>query len=185
MGGVVAAALDNTDTQPADVPNWRGSGNALRRAGQTDSLTTRMDLAGVLCSFDVNDLRTYDSYGYAWTLADHARHIANYLAAMAERNLPVIFILGLLRDPATISNTPYTQLDLINLYKAASDASSNAAYIDMTEKITGSTIQQTYANYVAQGGYWLSTELPSPVHPGSSGSANLAARIAKAILEAA
>lgn len=181
----VAAYLDDTDTQPGSSAFWTASGRAAQRAMQTDSVTTRLGVAGVLNMFDVNDTKTFGDSGngtaWGWTIADHRRHMVNYLNAMASRSLPVVLCFGPLRDPSTTSalSAPYTQVDLINAYKDVADGFATCAYVDLTEEFTGNTLAERYAAQQATGLIFDS------VHPGSRGSAYFGAqRIAQALLSA-
>lgn len=149
MGTTIGESLDATDVYPAGT--WigaNGSANAQRRTAQTSSMTTRLNLSGVLCCFDVNDMKTWAgaTMPFGWTLDDHRRHIANYVAAMSSRNIPILFICGPLRDPSSYAadGVPYTQDDLIAVYRDASDASTNAAFLDLTTQLGTGTPQQRY-----------------------------------------
>jgi len=178
----VAAYLDDTDIQPGNTAYWTAPGVAAQRAMQTDSVTTRLGLSGVFNMFDVNDIKGYNFSGQAWgwTLATLERHMTNYLAAMEARNLPVILCLGPLRDPAAAdtAGTPYTQADIIDLYKRLADASTNCAYIDLTAEWSGSLAER----YAAQQATGL---IYDTVHPNGKGSAYFGAqRIAQALLSA-
>lgn len=172
---VCAGALDNTDSV-AGMSSWTGSGNANKRSGVMDSLTTRLGLDVVLCSFDVNDIMAYATR----TLADWQRNIANYLTAMNTRNIPVIFVLGTLRDPSLYAGATYTQDDLISAYKAAADASSNASYIDLTDEYSGSNVAR-HAAQITDPSMYVSDLL----HWSSKGHAYYGSRIAQALLSAA
>ena len=176
----VGASIDNTDTQPTSG-NWMGGGAnaALFRAAQTDSLTVRQGVTGVIAGADINDILAYSAnvgaYGYGWTLADHQRHLTNYANAMLARGLQVLFVLGNLRAPDTpaIAGTPYTQTDVINVYKAVAAASTNCAVLDMTTMFRGAggtnTEAQTFAAQTADTSRWLASEGPRFVHPAPDG----------------
>ena len=172
---VAAGALDNTDSV-SGMTSWTGSGNANKRSGVMDSLTTRLALDVALCSFDVNDIMAHSTR----TLADWKRHIANYLAAMSTRSIPVIFVLGTLRDPSLYAGAAYTQDELIAAYKAAADASSTASYIDLTDEYTGS-VTTRHAAQITDASMFVSDLL----HWSSSGHAYYGSRIAQALLSAA
>lgn len=178
----VAAYLSDQDDNTSAGFYWTAPGSALLRTMQTDSVTTRLGLSGVFNMFDVNDIKGYNFSGQAWgwTLATLERHMSSYLAAMAARNLPVILCLGPLRDPAAAdtAGTPYTQADIIDLYKRLSNASTNCAYIDLTAEWSGS-LADRYAAQQATGLIYDS------VHPNGRGSAYFGAqRIAQALLSA-
>lgn len=190
MANTIPAAMDSTDASPAG--NWQGSSTAAvnRRLSTMQSLTTRLGLSGALCSFDINDVKTFNStYTYGWTLADHARHIQNYLTDMNTRGIPVLFVCGLiLRDPATTTDAPYTQRDIINLYKAASDTSDNicgAAFLDLSELLAGSTDAAKFASRVADTTMWVAAESPTYIHPGKNKAAVYGGAVASAIIQAA
>ncbi len=133
--------------------------------------------------FDVNDIKGYNYSGQAWSwsLADVSRHMTNYLAAMASRSLPVLLVLGPYRDPAAsdTAGTPYTQQDIIDAYKACSNASTNCAYIDLTAEFAGSTLAARYAAQQASG------YIQDTVHPNQSGATHFAQKIATALRSAA
>lgn len=182
---VVAAYLDETDTQPGASTGWTAPGSAAIRSMQTDSVTTQLGAAGVLNMFDVNDMKAYgdatNGTAWGWGLDTHVRHLQNYLAAMAARSLPVVFTFGPLRDPASASSltAPYTQQQLINAYKRVIEESVGAAYIDLTEEFAGATLAERYAAQQATGLIYDS------VHPNGRGSAYYGAqRIARALLSA-
>jgi parallel beta-helix repeat protein len=188
LGNTVGMAMDSTDANPAG--NWQGATTAAvnRRTSSTDSMTTRLGLAGALCSFDINDVKTFNSsYTYGWTLADHARHIANYLAAMNARGIPVLFVCGPLRNPATTTDAPYVQRNIINLYKAASDTSDpicGAAFLDLSELLQGANETEKWAAQTADTTMWVAAEAPNYVHPGKAKAALYGSYVASAIVEA-
>lgn len=201
---VIGASIDNTDTQPAVAGGqWIGStaGNAAFRSAQTDSLTTRLGVVGVFAGTPVNDILTYannaGAYGYLWTLADHKRHLKNYVDAMAARSLPVLFVLDIIRNPATTAvvspqSTPYTQSDIIAIYKEVAAESTNCAVLDLFELLypTG-TEAQRYAAQVADTSRWLAAEAtgtgyaPAYVHPGPTGHTLYGNTLAAQIIAAA
>lgn len=179
----VAAYLSDLDDNTAASFYWTAPGSAALRAMQTDSVTTRLGLSGVFNMFDVNDIKAYNFSGQAWgwTLATLERHMRNYITAMAARSMPVIFAFGPLRDPASAdtAGTPYTQADIIDLYKRLAEASTNCAYIDLTAEFQGGTLAERYAAQQDTGLIYDS------VHPGTSGCGYFGAqRIAAALLAA-
>jgi hypothetical protein len=179
----VAAYLDDTDTEPGGGGFWTAPSRSTLRTMQTDSVTTRIGLAGVFNMFDVNDIKAYNFSGQAWgwTLSTLERHMQNYIAAMAARGLPVVFAFGPLRDPAAAdtAGTPYTQADIIDLYKRLADASTNCAYVDLTAEFSGGSLAERYAAQQATGLIY------DAVHPNGSGAAYYGAqRIAAALLAA-
>lgn len=184
---VVAAYLDSTDTQPTTPNNnWIAAGQqATMKPSQMLSITNRIGASGVAGAFnmfDVNDIKAFNYAGQAWgwTLADVKRHFQNYVTYMAGLGLPVIVVFGPLRDPAAsdTSGTPYTQADIIQAYKEVSDASTNCAYIDLTERWTGANLAARYAQQQASGLIFDS------VHPNAAGAEAFATDIANAILAA-
>lgn len=126
---IFGGAIDATDT--AGPANWIGAGGAGRRATQPLSVTTAMGADGVIFLTDVNDLvRGWTTYG--WTLADIARHVANTIAFCATNSLPVLFVCGPWRRVDTYgSGCPFTQDQVVAVYRAACAASTNAAFVDM------------------------------------------------------
>lgn len=180
----VAGYLTDEDTGEGGVGFfWTASGAGALRSMQTDSVTTRLGLAGVFNMFDVNDIKAYNFSGQAWgwTLATLERHMRNYITAMAARSMPVIFAFGPLRDPASAdtAGTPYTQADIIDLYKRLAEASTNCAYIDLTAEFQGGTLADRYAAQQDTGLIYDS------VHPGTAGCGYFGAqRIAAALLAA-
>lgn len=187
-----AWALDATDTQPAG--NWVASGTtgSNRRDSQFESMTSRIGntgtvgvgIAGAICSFDVNDIVKSTTYGY--TLADHYRHITNYVNKMTTAGIPVLFVCGHLRDPSSIAITTQTQQDIINLYKRVSDESNSvcgAAFLDLSSLYTGSA-QEKYNFQWRDSQLAISGEVPA-LHPGSTGHAKYGSTIGNAILVAA
>lgn len=180
----IAAYLDNTDTQPANGVLWNSpTDGPTIRAMQTESVTTRLGLSGLFNMFDVNDIKAYNYSGQAWgwSLTTLERHMRNYLNAMDAKSLPVIVCLGPLRDPNAVdtAGTPYTQADIINLYKEVVDSSNNAAYIDLTQEFTGATLNERYSAQLA------TSLFHDAVHPGGKGAAYLGAqRAALAVLAA-
>lgn len=180
---VIAAYLDDTDKQPGGGAFWVAPGRADQRAMQTDSVTTRLGVAGVLNMFCVNDIKAYNFAGQAWgwTLETLERHMRNYLTAMDAREIPVVLCLGPLRNPeaADTAGTPYTQADIIDLYKHCADTSNSAAYIDLSAEFTGATLNDRYAVQQATG------LIQDAVHPNAEGAAYYGAqRIANALLSA-
>lgn len=180
---ISAAYLDNTDTQGPNAA-WLGSTTFIQntRADQARSLSLRpaaMDL--VIAMTDVNDLNTFDAAGSAWaySLADHQRHLSNYLAYHAANSIPVLCVFGPMRDPTYLPGArPYDQVQLIAALKAACDASTNGAYIDLTAPF-GSGAQAAYDAQVAAG------LLEDIVHPGATGHPYWGRVLAGAILDAA
>ncbi len=161
LGTLISCSLDDTDTQPAGT--WIGSGNATRRLEQTSSISSRMNLSGAFCWFDCNDIKTFanSTMPYGWTLADHKRHIRNFARDMANRNIPVLFLTGPLRDPSTIAgdSIPYTQQDIIDAYQEVSDISTNCAILDFTKQAGEGTLAQRFltqnaANQTVDGLHW-------------------------------
>lgn len=189
LATLVAASLDNTDTKPTGS-GWLGSGNAAFREDQTSSLTSRYGLAGVFASADVNDLITFGSgaggLNYGWTLPDHERHLTNYVNAMAARSMPVIFVAGHLRHTATpaMTGNPYTQSELIAVYREVARVSSNAAFIDISAQWGSGTEQERYDAMVADTSRWNAVESPRYVHPSTTGHAFFGQYIANAVMAA-
>lgn len=179
----VAGYLDDTDTQPGNSEYWTAPGASAQRNMQTDSVTTRLALSGVFNMFDVNDMKAFNDVGngtaWGWTLDKIGQNFQKYINSMAARNLPVIFCFGPLRDPnaASTAGTPFTQADLIERYKQIVKASSNCAYVDLTEEFSGPTLNARYAAQQATGLIF------DTVHPNGRGSAYYGAqRIARAVL---
>ncbi len=179
----IAACLDDTDTQPS--ANWNGAAGTLpaaRRASQTAFCTTRMAADLAIYHFDVNDIKGFNFSGQAWgwTLADVKRHMTNYIANLAALGVPVLLIFGPIRDPASANTagTPYTQQDIIDAYKACAVASTNAAYLDLTDEFTGTSLALRFAAQVA-------TNLTQDtLHPNKAGHAYFGRRVAAALLAA-
>jgi hypothetical protein len=184
-----AWALDATDTQPAG--NWTTTGTALqqqqRRDAQFESMTSRIGntgtpgvgIVGALCSFDVNDIVKSTAYGYS--LADHYRHITNYVNKMNGAGIPVLFVCGHLRDPSTITTTQ-TQQDIIALYKRVSDESNSvcgASFLNLS--INVGTPQQDYNYQWRDSQMAISGEVP-PLHPNDNGHAKYGSIEANAYL---
>ncbi|RZL39233.1 MAG: hypothetical protein EOP35_04140 [Rubrivivax sp.] len=172
---LAGGGLDNTDTQPSSYTGWIGASGAAFRASTLDSLTIRPGLAGVIAGSDINDILAYSNnvgaYNYGWSLADHQRHLTNYVNGLAARGLQVLLVCGNLRSPdtpaiTTPTVTPYTQRDIINVYKAVAAASTNAAFIDLSYPFYGASEQITYNNQVADTANWIASEAPRYVHPG-------------------
>lgn len=187
LATLVAGSLDSTDTQPAAATGWLGAGNANGRSDQTSSITSRYGLSGVFAGADVNDIISFGSgagaYNYGWTLADHTRHLTNYVNAMAARSMPVIFVVGHLRHTGTpaMTGNPYTQSDVIAAYRSVAQASSNAAFIDLSAQWGTGTEQARYDAMVADTSRWVASEAPRYVHPGTTGHAFYGNYIANAI----
>lgn len=189
----IGASIDDTDTLPAGG-NWQtGANRAAFRSGQTDSLTVRLGAAGVIAGADINDILAYSNnagaYAYGWTIADHTRHLTNYVNAMASRGLQVLFVLGGLRAPDTPAivsgaGTPYTQTDVINAYKAVAAASTNAAVLDLTARFSGATEALKFAAQTSNPSDWLAVESPRYVHPSAQRHASDGAYIATQIAAA-
>lgn len=180
-----ATALDSSDTAGPNALWLGGTTTTInRRTDQGNSMSMRENYAGIILQTDVNDLNNFDTAGSPWgyTLADHQRHLANYLAYHAANNIPVIVVFGPIRDPAYQPGArPYNQEDLIAAYKATVAAASNAAYIDLTEQFTGSTYTDRYNAQVAAG---VMDPNSAIVHPGEVGHAFFGEQIADAILDA-
>jgi lysophospholipase L1-like esterase len=189
LATLVAASLDNTDTKPTGSA-WLGAGNVAFREDQTSSLSTRYGLSGVFAGADVNDIISFGSgsgaYNYGWTLADHERHLTNYVNAMAARSMPVIFVVGHLRHTATpaMTGNPYTQSQLIAIYRKVAQYSSNAAIIDLSAQWGEGTEQERYDAMVADTSKWVVFESPRYVHPSSAGHAFFGQYVANAIMNA-
>lgn len=176
-----AAALDSTDTQGPQSASLIGSAAARvnARLGQAQSVSVRVPQDGVILMTDVNDLNDWASYGY--TLADLQRHLSNYLAYQASLGIPVLVLLGPIRDPAYLPGTrPYDQDDLIAAYKTTIDAATTAAYIDLTAEFTGATLT---ARFDAQQAAGLMADIYA--HPGAAGHAYWGTSVANALLAAA
>jgi cell division FtsZ-interacting protein ZapD len=178
--------LDATDVQPAG--NWTTVGTPTqqqqRRDSQFQSMTARLGIAGAICSFDVNDIVMATTLGYS--LADQKRHIQNYVTAMNNAGLPVLFVCGFMRDPASVAATDRTQLDIIQMYRDVSDASSDicgAAFLDLSTSLNGNSVAQRYAAQWRDTLYVTSSETP-PLHPNSTGHAKHGTTIANAIIDA-
>ncbi len=188
LSTLIGESLDNTDTQPAGT--WIGSGNAGLRTGSTDTMVTRYGLSGVFAGADINDIISFGSgvgaYNYGWTLADHERHLTNYVNAMAARSMPVIFVVGHLRHTATpaMTGNPYTQSEVIATYRKVARASSNAAFIDLSAQWGTGTEQARYDAMVADTSRWVASEAPRYVHPGTTGHAFFGAYVANAVMAA-
>jgi hypothetical protein len=168
LGNLMAMSLDNTDaTGPA---GWISAGNAVKRQSQTDSVTQRVGLQGVIASFDINDHLTYTYFGYNWTLADHRRHADNYLAAMKTAGMEVLIYAGSLRNPssASFSGIPYTQRDIMNAYRDACAASTNGAFLDNSRSFAGGSDQLTFAAQTTPNSGWLAAEAPDYIHPNAA-----------------
>ena len=180
LPAINAAALDSTDTQGPQSSSWIGSAAAKvnARLGQAQTVSVQVPQDGVILQTDVNDLNDWTAYGY--TLADLSRHLTNYLTYKASLGIPVLVILGPIRDPSYLPGTrPYDQADIIAAYKTVIDASSNAAYIDLTAEFSGSTLT---ARYDAQTASALLYDI---VHPGTMGHGYYGLMIADALLAAA
>ncbi len=190
LATLVAGSLDSTDTQPAAATGWLGAGNSTVRADQTSSITSRYGLAGVFAGADVNDIISFGNgagaYNYGWTLADHERHLTNYVNAMAARSMPVIFVVGHLRHTATpaMTGNPYTQSEVIATYRKVARASSNAAFIDISAQWGTGTEQARYDAMVADTSRWVASEAPRYVHPGTTGHAFFGQYVANAVMAA-
>lgn len=193
LGTLIGDSWDNTDTTPTGGfwSTATGGANApYFRSAQTDSMTLRPGLAGVIASGDINDVLTYGSasgsYGYGWTLAVHQRHLTNYVAALAARGLQVLFVLGNLRAPDTpaMAGNPYTQTQVMDTYKSVAAASTNAAVLDLTTQFRGVDEATTFANQTADTTRWLAAEAPRYVHPSASGHAFYGAYVAAQIAAA-
>lgn len=193
LGTIVGESIDNTDVAPTGL--WlTGTPTAAGwRQSNTDSLTLRPGIQGVLAGCDINDILAYannaGAYNFGWKLSDHNRHLNNYVAAMASRSLEVLFVLGPLRapdTPAVISGagTPYTQTDVINIYKTVAAASPNVAVLDMTQVFRGSNETTTFAAQTADTSRWNASEAPRYVHPNASGHAYYGAVMSTAIQNA-
>lgn len=192
-----AWALDATDVQPAG--NWTTVSTPLRQSQVRDTQTVSMlqrisatngganvPLDAAICSFDVNDIVKSTTFGY--TLADHKRHIQNYVNKMTELGIPVLFVCGNMRDPSTISAIGMTQLDIIQMYKDVSDASSDicgAAFLDLTTEIYGTDPTQKYNAQWRDPLFQIASEAPSYLHPTAFGHARLGGTIASSIINAA
>lgn len=193
LATLVGASWDNTDVAPTGG-FWNvatgGANSPYFRSAQTDSMTLRPGIVGVIASGDINDVLTYGSasgsYGYGWTLADHSRHLTNYVTALAARGLQVLFVLGNLRSPDTpaMVGNPYTQTQVIDVYKAVAAASTNAAVLDLTTQFRGVDEATTFANQAADTTRWLASEGPRYVHPSAVGHAFYGAYVASQILAA-
>lgn len=174
--------LDATDVAGPDASVLGASAAAVNlRLTQAQSLSVRpSNLCGTILHSDVNDLNTWDaitgggasSWGY--TLADHKRHLSNYLVYHASLGLTCLVAFGPVRDPSLPASTrPYDQAQLIAAYKEVVGASSNGAYIDMTAEYPGATLT---ARYVANQPLLLDV-----VHPNKTGHAYWAQRIAQGL----
>lgn len=172
---VCPSAIDNTDSI-AGMSSWTGSANATKRTSVMDSLVKRTGLDFVMAGFDVNDIMAYSTR----TLADWTRHITNFCADMDSRGLPVVFVLGTLRDPALYTGSAYTQDDVIAAYKSVAAGYSRMGWIDLTEEYTGTTSQR-YASQIADPGMFVSDLL----HESSIGHGYYGGRTAQALLAAA
>jgi hypothetical protein len=168
-----AWALDDTDVKPAG--NWTTTGTVLqrqqRRDDQFNSMTSQIGVSGVFCWFDINMIMKSLEYGY--TLNDHKRHINNYIAKVNGAGLPIMFIDGLMRDPASVIGLDHTQVDIMNLFNEASDASNDvvgASVIDLSTTIYGATAAQKNAEQWRDSLYVTENENP-PVHPNMTGHA--------------
>lgn len=177
LAGLHAAATDNTDTG-GYFGGWLGSGNANVRLGQQQSLSVRVPSDGALLQTEVNDLNEW-AQSWNYTLADLQRHLSNYLSYHNTLGLPVLMVLGPIRDPSfSVGTRPYQQTDLIAAYKAVIDAAPNAAYLDLTAEFGGATT----AGYALQGAAGL---MQDNVHPNQIGHGYFGNRIAQALLAAA
>jgi hypothetical protein len=176
LPGCIALALDNTDTQPAG--GWIGSGApALIRIDQTDSMTTRLGLQGVFCSFDVNDVTQSAAYT---TIGDQIRHYTNYAQAMLARSVPVIFLAGIsLRNPSSVSSA-YTQAECIEAARTVARSVAGCTVLDCTRNWGSGSLQDKYDAQVNPTSNWIAGESPNYLHPNGAGHTlfgNLAASL--------
>ena len=178
-----AAHLDSTDTLGPDV-TWIGSSPTAvnNRLANAQSMSTRVTgLAGIIVQTDANDLNDWSlTTGSAWayTLADHKRHMANFLTYHASLSLPVLCVFGPIRDPSfATGDRPYDQAQLIAAKKEAVAESTNGAYIDLTDEFTGATLAARYAANQSL--------LNDIVHPNKPGHGYFGGRIAAALRNAA
>ena len=181
LAGLHGAAIDATDTGGPNA-GWIGADNSaggLLRLGQAQSMSVRVPQSGVILQTDVNDMNAWGG-GYNYTLTDHQRHLASYLAYHATLQLPVLVVLGPLRSP-TLNNAsiPYTQDELIAALKQTIEAASMAGYIDLTTEWPGATTQARYDAQAASGLMYDTT------HPGSIGHGYYGSWIGRALLSAA
>jgi hypothetical protein len=183
MGDLLAASLDDTDTQPAG--NWIGNPNLTRRQGQALSMTSRITGAGFdWVSTDVNDIQHYASYGY--TLADIGRHLDNFIADQLAKGRYTLFVAGLgLRNPSSYTGSPpYTQADIIALIRTKCAASARCGLIDLSLAWSGNTLQEKYNAQVADTSRWLAAEGPDYLHPSQLGHAYFASQVSGSLLAA-
>jgi hypothetical protein len=167
LGQVMAASLDGTDTNPAGI--WTADANeAVIRAMQGQSMVTRHTPALVICTTDCNDLKGYNISGsaYSWSLADHKRHLTNFITFLAGYGLQCLYVCGpTLRDPSTVATTPYTQDDIIDQYKQVSDEQPNMALLDLTQTFSpGSSVATRYSAQQASG------YIQDAIHPNGAGA---------------
>lgn len=183
LAQLFAPAVDVTDTQPAG--NWiTGANRPEYRNMQAESITTQLGVNLVMFMTDVNDMKAFGTLGppnqaWGWTLADIIRHKTNAINWCASKGLYVLDVYGPIRDPANgiTDGNPYNQDDIIAAYKAISDASTNCAYIDLTDQYVG-TQAERYALQMATGRY------VDTVHPNTAGHLYDANLLSAAILAA-
>lgn len=175
IGTLLGDAIDDTDANPPGI--WTSNASkAAFRAAQTASLTTRVGVSGVFISCLVNEILGYannaGAYGFQWVLNDIRRHMTNAVNSLKAKGLECIIVVEAIRNPNTYSvvggsGTPFTQTDILNVYKEVAAASTNCGLLDLTEQFLGATEMDTYNNQIATLANWL----PAEATAGSGGTA--------------
>lgn len=182
---VLPTYLDDTDTvnPPTPAVYLGSSGNATRRNVRY-SLVNRWSPSLVLVTFDINDMKAYGTSGqaWAWSLATLVRHFKAAIQDLNDQGFPVLYVAGPIRDPSlgVTDGNPYTQIDVIEAYKAASDTLPMCGFLDLTTPFTGATLTDRYNAQIATG-YFLSEA--NAVHPNTSGSTYFGDMVFNAIRE--
>lgn len=184
--------LDDTDVWPVGpnpATDWIGSDTATqnRRAANLQSMVTRPALDMAICWFDINDVFYGPTGGFSE--ADHRRHIQNYVNGVTGLGVPVLFIAGIFRNPASVTPTQgqFTQEQMIGFYRDASDASpsvAGAAFLDLSQNLLSTTLVTKYIEEWADTTFRVPGEGENPLHPNKLFSAFIGQAIGASLMQA-